>query len=135
LKPERTITEAASLALQRLGKPSSIREIFDRIISDNLYTFNTPVPEHVLQTEIRCKTLGIERVDSSGDVVFKTSDNQLYELMKETVKRRAAIGTKRIQRASDKEAIIALLTSDEVKAFRARLKTHGSLGFKPIGGA
>jgi dnd system-associated protein 4 len=38
--------------------------------------------------------------------------------MKEPVKRRAAIGTKRIQRASDKEAIITILTSESVGAFR-----------------
>ncbi len=38
--------------------------------------------------------------------------------MKEPVKRRATIGTKRIQRASDKESIITLLTSESVGAFR-----------------
>jgi dnd system-associated protein 4 len=133
LKPERTIAEAARLALQRLGKPSSIREIFEKIISDELYSFNTPVPEHVLQTEIRRKTLGVARVDSSGDVVFRTADNQLYEVMKEPAKRRAAIGTKRIQRASDKEAIITLLTSDAVGAFQEnwRLLFFAALvGFK-----
>jgi dnd system-associated protein 4 len=37
--------------------------------------------------------------------------------MKEPLKRRGTIGMKRIQRASDKESIIALLTSDSVGAF------------------
>ena len=118
MKTERTIADAAKLALQRLGKPSSIRDIFEKISSDNLYVFNTPVPEHVLQTEIRRKTLGVERGDSSGEVIFKTVDQQHYELMKEPVKRRAAIGTKRIQRASDKEQIITILTSESVGAFQ-----------------
>ena len=121
------------MALLRIGKPSSIREIYEKIIELNLYTFNTPVPEHVLRTEIRRKTLGVERTDSSGDVFFKTPDGEIYELMKEPAKRRAAIGIKRIQRASDKEAIIELLTSESVGAFREiwRLLFFAALvGFK-----
>jgi dnd system-associated protein 4 len=38
--------------------------------------------------------------------------------MKEPQKRRGTVGIKRIQRASDKESIIELLTSDSVGAFR-----------------
>lgn len=38
--------------------------------------------------------------------------------MNQPSKRRAAVGMKRIQRASDKDAIIELLTSDSVGAFR-----------------
>lgn len=118
MKPERTIAEAARIALQRIGKPSSVREIYDKIIELDLYKFNTPVPEHVLRTEIRRKSFGVERVDLSGEVFFKTADDEIYELMKEPAKRRATVGIKRIQRASDKEAIIELLTSESVGAFR-----------------
>lgn len=118
MKPERTIAEAVRIALQRIGKPSSVREIYDKVIELDLYKFNTPVPEHVLRTEIRRKTLGVERSDLSDDVYFKTSDNETYELMKEPAKRRAAVGMKRIQRASDKEGIIELLTSESVGAFK-----------------
>lgn len=83
-----------------------------------MYEFNTPTPEHVLRTEIRRKTLGVERVDLSSDIFFKLADDELYELMKEPAKRRGAVGIKRIQRASDKEAIIELLTSESVGAFK-----------------
>jgi len=133
LKPEHTIAEAARIALQRIGKPSSVHAIYSKIVELQLYTFNTPVPEHVLRTELRRKTLGVERTDSSGDVYFRTSDDETYELMKEPVKRRAAVGMKRIQRASDKEAIIELLTSESVGAFREiwRLMFFAALvGFK-----
>lgn len=106
------------MALQRLGKPSTIAEIYKKILELDLYQFNTPTPEHVLRTEIRRKTLGVERVDLSENVFFKMVGDELYESMKEPTKRRGAVGMKRIQRASDKEAIIELLTSDSIGAFR-----------------
>ncbi len=118
LKAERTIAEAARIALQKLGKPGSVAEIYQKIIELGLYEFNTPTPEHVLQTEIRRKTIGVERVDLSGDVFFKMIGDELYEVMKEPTKRRGTVGIKRIQRASDKESIIELLTSESVGAFR-----------------
>jgi dnd system-associated protein 4 len=118
LKTERTIAEAARLALQHIGKPSRIREIYQKILELGLYEFNTPTPEHVLRTEIRRKTAGIERVDLSAEIHFRMPSEEIYELMKEPTKRRGAVGMKRIQRASDKESIIELLTSDSVGAFR-----------------
>ena len=48
-----------------------------------LYEFNTPTPEHVLRTEIRRKTYGVERVDQSVDVFFKMIGDELYDVMKE----------------------------------------------------
>lgn len=118
MKAERTIAEAARIALDRIGKPSSIQEIHRKIVELRLYEFNTPVPEHVLRTEIRRKTAGVERVDLSDDIFFQMTENEVYALMKEPTKRRGTVGMKRIQRASDKEAIIQLLTSDSVGAFR-----------------
>jgi dnd system-associated protein 4 len=118
LKAERTIADAARMALQRIGKPATIDEIYKKVIELDLDEFNTPTPEHVLRTEIRRKTLGVDRVDLSADVFFKMVGDELYELMKEPTKRRGAVGMKRIQRAGDKDAIIELLTSDSVGAFR-----------------
>lgn len=118
MKTERTISEAAQIALRQLGKPSKIAEIYDKVIELNLYVFNTPTPEHVLRTEIRRKTLGVERIDLSSDVFFKLAGDELYDLMNEPTKRRGTVGLKRIQRAGDKQAIIELLTSDSIGAFR-----------------
>lgn len=118
MKTERTIADAARVALQRIGRSGTIAEIYKKVIELDLYDFNTPTPEHVLRTEIRRKTLGVERVDLSADVFFKLAGDELYELMKEPTKRRGTVGMKRIQRASDKDAIIELLTSDSVGAFR-----------------
>lgn len=115
---EITIAEAARTALRRIGRPSSIREIYDKISQLGLYQFNTPVPEHVLRTEIRRKTEGVERVDSSKDMMFRLAGDEIYDVMKETTKRRGTVGMKRIHRAIDKESIIQILTSDSVGVFK-----------------
>lgn len=113
-----TIAEAAKIAICKLGHPSSICEIYNKIIELGLYEFNTPVPEHVLRTEIRRKAEGVERIDASKDVIFKLAGDELYDVMKETTKRRAMVGMKRIHRAVDKESIIQLLTSDSAGIFK-----------------
>lgn len=118
LTAERSIAEAACIALRKLGRPSSIGDIYNTIIELGLYDFNTPTPEHVLRTEIRRKTVGVERVDMSEVMIFTMPQNEIYDIMKEPTKRRGALGIKRIQRASDKEDIIKLLTSDTFGAFR-----------------
>jgi len=106
------------VALQEIGKPSAVRDIYKKIIELELYEFDTPTPEHVLRTEIRRKTAGIERVDKSTEIYFQMPTDEMYELMKEPVRRRTAVGMKRIQRASDKEATIELLTSEPLGVFR-----------------
>ena len=132
--PEKlTIAEAAQVALEKLGRPSSIHEIYETIIALGLYRFNTDVPEHVLRTEIRRKTDGVERVDSSQETFFRLVGDEIYDVVKEPAKRRSAIGMKRIHRATDKEEIIKLLTSDSVGVFREiwrLLLFSASLGFK-----
>ena len=97
----------------------TIAEIYGRICESNLYTFNTPTPEHVLRTEIRRKTQGLDRVDPSKEVMFKLVGDETYDvmIMKEPTKRRAGGSTKRVQRATDKRDIIGLLTSEGSGAF------------------
>jgi len=113
-----TIAQAAKIAIQKMGRPCSVREIYDKIIDLGLYEFNTPVPEHVLRTEIRRKTDGVERCDSSKEMMFKLSGDDFYDVMKDSTKRQVQIGMKRIQRANDKEVIIQLLTADSSGVFK-----------------
>lgn len=37
-----TIAHAAKIAIQKIGGPCSVREIYDKIIGLGLYEFNTP---------------------------------------------------------------------------------------------
>ena len=113
-----TIGDAAEKALRHIGRPSTIHEIYETILTLRLYSFNTDIPEHVLRTEIRRKTDGVERVDSSQNALFRLAGDEIYDVVNAPIKRRNAIGMKRIHRATDKEDIIKLLTSDSLGIFR-----------------
>jgi len=116
-----TIAEVAKKVLQDMGKAASVDEIYDTILQRKLYEFNTPTPEHVLRTTIRRHTGNIERVDSSGEVLFEMISDDVYGLSvssRSTIRKRAGSGMKRIQRANDKEEIIKSLMSDQVGVFK-----------------
>ena len=122
MKEEGLIRDAAVEALQVLGKASAISEIYDEIVRQRLYVFNTPVPEHVLRTTIRRHTGNVERTDSSELVLFVMVEDEVYAL--NTIghgnpqKTGKPVGIKRIHRASDKEEIIELMTSDQLGVFK-----------------
>ncbi|MDB5124831.1 MAG: hypothetical protein JWP94_2960 [Mucilaginibacter sp.] len=56
---ERTINDAIKIALQNQKDGLTVKEIYNRIIEQQLYKFNSPTPEHIVQTQIRrrCETL------------------------------------------------------------------------------
>ena len=127
------IAEAARIALGKIGRASTIPQIYSKIIELKLYKFNTDVPEHVLRTEVRRKSEGVERIDASAEVWFYRAGDEVYGLMKETSKRKSAVGLKRIQRAADKAKIIEQLTSDQVGVFREIWRVllfAAAIGFK-----
>lgn len=132
--PEKTtIIDAARIALEKLGRPARITEIHAKIVEFGLYEFSTPVPEHVLRTQIRRATFGIEVPEAVKRKVFALAGDEIYEIMKETPKKRFTIGMKRIHRAADKKRIIEALTSDGTAAFREiwrLLLFAAALGFK-----
>lgn len=116
-----TIVQVAQQVLQDLGKPASIEEIYNEIVKRNLYTFNTPTPEHVLRTTIRRQTDCVERVDSRDEILFELVGEDVYGLatgVRASGRKRSGVGMKRIQRASDKEEIIKSLMSDQVGVFK-----------------
>lgn len=131
--PEKTtIIDAARIALEKLGRPARITEIHAKIVEFGLYEFSTPVPEHVLRTQIRRATFGIEVPEAVKRKVFALAGDEIYEIMKETPKKRFTIGMKRIHRAADKKRIIEALTSDGTAAFREiwRLLLRRCLGIQ-----
>jgi dnd system-associated protein 4 len=106
-----TIVDCAKKALHELGRSASIEEIYEFIIKNELYVFNTDNPKHVLRTCIRRHTLGADRVDMAADILF-VEENEIYSLAGTSRKRRSASGMRRIQRAKDKAEIIDKLTSE-----------------------
>lgn len=113
-----TIAQAAEEALRSIGQPSSIQEIYRQIILLELYQFNTDVPEHVLRTEIRRKTEGVERIDSCKETRFRLVGEELYGLYYDVTSRKGSSGTRRIHRATDKEDLIKTLMSEKTGPFR-----------------
>lgn len=116
-----TIAEVAQKVLQDLGRAASVDEIYAEILQRKLYEFNTPTPEHVLRTTIRRHTGNVERVDSSGEVLFEIVSDDVYGLSagsRVTARKRTGSGMKRIQRANDKEEIIKTLMSEQVGVFK-----------------
>lgn len=116
-----TIVQVAQHVLRDLGRPASVDEIYAEIVKRSLYNFNTPTPEHVLRTAIRRQTDCVERVDSRDEILFELVGEDVYDLATGTRtsgRKRAGVGMKRIQRASDKEEIIKPLMSDQVGVFK-----------------
>lgn len=116
-----TIIDAARKAFLLIGKPATLDEIYRVIIDNDLYTFSTPTPEHVLRTTIRRHTKDVERIDSAEEIIFEMIDEETYKMIEPTKraqKKSSSIGIKRIHRATDKEDIVRALTSEQVGVFR-----------------
>lgn len=118
-KKDLTIEEAAIKAIETIGKPASIAEIYRVITANGYYVFNTPVPEHVLRTTIRRATWNVDRVDSKTKIQFTMTEPEIYGLGETDAPRaKAAVALKRIHRAKDKQEIIESLTGDGLGVFR-----------------
>ena len=116
-----TIAEAAQKALNALGRPSSVAEIYAEIVRLGLYSFDTPTPEHVLRTTIRRYSDNVERVDAYNEATFHMAGDEIYMNLTEAPSRSGkpgGAGIKRIHRATDKEETIRALTSEQVGIFR-----------------
>lgn len=57
---KRTINEAIIKALKAEEKPLRVREIFQRIIEDDLYRFKSNNPEHIVRTQLRRHSTNLE---------------------------------------------------------------------------
>lgn len=116
------IRNAAEMALRNLGRAATIAEIHAEIVRCGLFQFNTPTPEHVLRTTIRRHTSNVDRVDAASLVLFSMVDDEVYALNPDQTSKqlRASVvtGIKRVHRATDKEEIIKLMTSEQLGVFK-----------------
>lgn len=128
-----TIKEAALQALEILGKPSTTDQIFETILTNKLYEFNTDVPQHVLRTTLKRHSENSTRTDTFDEISFiELDEDRFSKVTKPESRRMRNPGSKRIHRAKDKETIIAELTSSEFGVFREiwrLLIFAASLGF------
>ncbi|MEX2580484.1 MAG: DNA phosphorothioation-associated protein 4 [Verrucomicrobiales bacterium] len=123
MKNETPIWDVAAKALDALGGKGTLQEIFEAIVSRDLYDFGTEDPSdapHVLDTELKRKCSNSTRTDKSGEMLFELNDG-LYRLLKHrtaAMTEKKTAGTKRIHRARDKEEIIAALLNEQVGVFK-----------------
>lgn len=114
-----TIKEAAQKALDLLGSPSSTEQIYETIISNGYYEFNTDVPQHVLRTTLKRHSENSTRTDTFDEVLFvELEEDRFWKPNKSESRRMRNPGTKRIHRAKDKEGIITDLTAPEFGVFK-----------------
>jgi dnd system-associated protein 4 len=109
-----TIALAAKAAFQSFKQPQSIEDIYEYVVKNNLYLFNTPEPITVLREQVRRHCVGIQpRASSFEPKWFVQTAEGLYDLRvrHETLKTGEP---RRIHRAKDKEDVIqSLITSNE----------------------
>jgi len=115
-----TIALAAREALSRLGGRASLEDIYQKIVDDDLFRFDTPTPEHVLDIQIKRHLSNSPRKDNVAPILFKMNKDQSYELDNEqnSDSKAKTKGSKRIMRSKDKSEIIEELMHDNVGIFR-----------------
>lgn len=121
MKTPATIADAAEAALKQIGRSADLEDIFEHIVKHDLYSFNTPTPEHVLYTTLQRHLEGGIRVDASDEIRFRIDQSKKYSLINrvETIMQPAKTrGPRRIMRSSDKEDLIQELMSDRIGIFR-----------------
>ncbi|WP_339792517.1 restriction endonuclease [uncultured Imperialibacter sp.] len=57
---KRTINQAIEEALKREGVPMRAKELFSRIVEDDLYRFRAINPEHIVRTQLRRHSINLE---------------------------------------------------------------------------
>lgn len=81
----RTVTEAAILALNKRGKPSSFKEIYNTIIEYDLYRFNSEDPENIVKVAIRRHCEGVEFPSAKPNKLFKKLLNGSYWIIDKNI--------------------------------------------------
>lgn len=56
----RTINQAIEEAMKREGIPMRARELYNRIIEDDLYRFKAANPEHIVRTQLRRHSVNLD---------------------------------------------------------------------------
>lgn len=81
-----TINEAITEALNREGIPLRVKEIYNRIIEDDLYRFRSSNPEHIVRTIIRRHTDNKEFPSANRHKFFTFLKNGKYWIKDSPIK-------------------------------------------------
>jgi restriction system protein len=76
-----TIREAILKVFEHEGKPLTPESIYDKILEEDLYQFNTDSPIHVVKTRLRRECEGLEFATSSKHKYFQLLSDGTYWLL------------------------------------------------------
>src|SRR5688572_23456050 len=88
---KKTIIEAIKEVMKAEGKPMTVSEVYDAIVSANLYTFKADKPVHIVRSQIRRHCKDLDFPSSSSTKHFEMLQNGKYYLLQ------APITTKKTQ--------------------------------------
>lgn len=71
------IYEAAILALKKIGRPATVKEILEEILKDNIYEFNTLDKENVLRNQIRRRCEHYTKSGAADTKYFRQSRGRI----------------------------------------------------------
>lgn len=90
-----TIHEAARRVMQKVGKPLSVREIYDSIVTMKLYEFKAKDPISVLRSAIRSRTENIDNPSSEPVRRFRLVEGGKFEALSRSVRARSRVQVKK----------------------------------------
>lgn len=114
----KTIVDAIREVMKSEGRPMTISEIYDAIISEKLYSFKADKPVHVVQSQIRRHCKGLDFPSASATKYFEIVQDGKYSLLKRAEK---VIASDRGTRRKGGLTHIKLLHSQHVEAFKSRV--------------
>jgi restriction system protein len=84
----RTIVDAIREVMLAEGRPLSVAEVYDAIVSADLYQFKADKPVHVVQSQLRRHTEGLDFPSAAGIKHFELLQNGKYFLLPQTAKQK-----------------------------------------------
>lgn len=77
----RTIIQAIKEVMQAERRPMTASEVYDAIVSADLYTFNADKPVHVVHTQVRRHAKGLDFPSASDTKYFELFESGRYYLL------------------------------------------------------
>jgi hypothetical protein len=89
--PKRTIILAIKEVMQSHGKPMTAQQVYDAIVSRNLYSFKASQPVHVVRSQIRRHCLDIDFPSASDLKHFERRGEHKYYVLPSPVKQKSKL--------------------------------------------
>lgn len=78
LMPKRTIKEAITETMKKVGHPLALKEIYDKIVEFDFYRFNAENPKNIVQVEVRRHCVGVDFPTAEPNKQFQLLNDGRY---------------------------------------------------------